>query len=470
MMLDNHENASLETADVETTQFRPEWHFSPKRNWMNDPNGLVFFDGEYHLFFQFNPFGKEWGHMSWGHAISTDLIHWTELPVAIPESDHMVFSGCAVVDWENCSGLGDGIAPPLIALYTAYYEDRLIQSQHLAFSHDRGRTWQAFANNPVIDLGMEHFRDPKVFRHEASAAWIMVVALPREHKVQFYRSANLLDWSLASEFGPAGATGGQWECPDLIEVPIEGSASTRWVLKVDIDKDFLSGGSGAQYFVGCFDGFGFVVDPNEAPVDGDVLDFGPDFYAAVTWSDLPPDQTGPLLLGWLSNHQSGHSYPTHPWRGIQSIPRILSLYWDHGKLRVKQTPVGQSLREAQSLGRFQRVTADSPTSLEIPDNQACVAIDFSEVDWRPSRVRLMDGENEVAALSIQDGSLGFSRSDNDAFEIQGFAVHSTVERLSPVRNLMILVDKSTFELFVDDGELVFSSCLFPSGELAIDWQ
>ena len=207
--------------------YRPVFHYTPRRNWMNDPNGLVYFEGEYHLFYQYNPFGSQWGHMSWGHAVSPDLIHWTELPVAIPENDQMIFSGCAVIDRHNVSGLGDGESPAMLAFFTAFDRETEIQSQHLAYSLDRGRTFVHYKGNPLIDLDLLHFRDPKVFYHAPSAAWVMVVALSRDHKVQFYRSTNLLDWALASEFGPAGSTSGQWECPDLMLVPVEGGTAAR---------------------------------------------------------------------------------------------------------------------------------------------------------------------------------------------------------------------------------------------------
>src|SRR5579872_5698392 len=196
-------------------RYRPRYHFTPRRNWMNDPNGLVYFAGEYHLFFQHNPCGDQWGHMSWGHAVSRDLVTWEELPVAIPETDReMIFSGCLVIDWKNVSGLGGGSEPPFLAFYTGYDAKTDIQRQCLAFSHDRGRTFTFYEGNPLIDLGMAHFRDPKVFYHEDSAAWVMAVSLPREHRIVFYRSRNLLQWTLAGSFGPAGATSGQWECPD----------------------------------------------------------------------------------------------------------------------------------------------------------------------------------------------------------------------------------------------------------------
>ena len=232
---------------------RPRIHFTPVRNFMNDPNGLVFYKGEYHLFYQHNPQGTTWGHMSWGHAVSTDLLHWKHLPVALAEEDGvMIFSGSAVVDHDDTSGLCRPTGQDrscLVAIYTGHGHGR--QTQNLAVSRDRGRTWTKYAGNPVIDLGLKDFRDPKVFWHAATKRWVMVTVLSDQHKVRFFGSPDLKVWTALSDFGPAGATGGVWECPDLFEVPIEHEPGrTRWVLDVDINPGGPAGGSGGQYFVG----------------------------------------------------------------------------------------------------------------------------------------------------------------------------------------------------------------------------
>lgn len=450
--------------------YRPSFHFTPHKNWINDPNGLVYFEGEYHLFYQYNPHGKNWGHMSWGHAVSTDLVHWEELAIAMPEKDYMIFSGSVVVDWDNSSGLGDGNAPPLVALYTAYRQSPERQSQHLAYSHDRGRTWTDHPGNPVIDLDLEHFRDPKVFWHAPSDAWVLVVALAREHKVQIYRSSNLIAWALASEFGPAGSTSGQWECPDLIEVPIEGEQGTAWALKVDVDKDFVCGGSGTQLFAGSFDGFTFTALPGQAP---QTVDFGPDFYAAQSWSDLPEDADGPLWIGWMSNHLTGKDYPTDPWRGAMTVPR--QLYFK---------------RRGESL-----VLAQKPARL-VRDNLPAFAVEGELAGGQRLRMgqagALFLGQ---AAFSVREGSRGalsFSVSgeegsgievvfDFDGREIrlrrgahpdlpaEAFAAASR----SPMpdgENLSFLIvnDRSSVEIFVDDGTSVLTACYFVIGQPRIE--
>ncbi|NEC86213.1 GH32 C-terminal domain-containing protein [Streptomyces sp. SID12501] len=245
-----------------TETYRPQFHFTPEKNWMNDPNGLVYYKGEYHLFYQYNPNGNSWGDMSWGHAVSRDLVHWEELPLALSHDDEeMVFSGSAVVDWKNTTGFGTKKNPPMVAIYTSAYKDGGKQAQSLAYSTDRGRTWTKYQGNPVIDIGSNNFRDPKVQWYAPTKSWLMTVSLSAEHKVQFYSSKNLKDWKLQSEFGPAGATGGVWECPDLFPLAVDGDKNNiKWVLVVNINPGGIAGGSGSQYFIGDFDGKKFTAD------------------------------------------------------------------------------------------------------------------------------------------------------------------------------------------------------------------
>ncbi|WP_340384852.1 GH32 C-terminal domain-containing protein [Streptomyces sp. SS7] len=263
--------------------YRPQFHFTPEKNWMNDPNGLVYYKGEYHLFYQYNPDGTSWGDMSWGHAVSTDLVHWQQLPLALSHDDkEMVFSGSAVVDENNTTGFGTTKNPPLVAIYTSHDKTTGIQSQALAYSTDRGRTWTKYRGNPVIDIGSRDFRDPKVQWYAPTKSWLMTVSLSAEHKVRFYSSKNLKDWTRLSEFGPAGATGGVWECPDLFPLAVDGDTdNVKWVLVVNINPGGIAGGSAAQYFVGDFDGTTFTAEDNgtSAPPAGAVMqDFeGSDF-------------------------------------------------------------------------------------------------------------------------------------------------------------------------------------------------
>ncbi|MFJ9148426.1 glycoside hydrolase family 32 protein [Streptomyces sp. NPDC102270] len=245
-----------------TETYRPQFHYTPQKNWMNDPNGLVYYQGEYHLFYQYNPSGNSWGDMSWGHAVSKDLVHWKELPLALSHDDkEMVFSGSAVVDRNNTTGFGTRENPPMVAIYTSHDKSTGAQAQSLAYSTDRGRTWTKYRGNPVIDIGSKDFRDPKVQWYAPTRSWLMTVSLSAEHKVRFYSSSNLKDWEQLSEFGPAGATGGVWECPDLFPLAVDGDPKKiKWVLVVNINPGGIAGGSGAQYFVGDFDGKKFTAD------------------------------------------------------------------------------------------------------------------------------------------------------------------------------------------------------------------
>ncbi|THA76961.1 glycoside hydrolase family 32 protein [Streptomyces sp. A0642] len=267
--------------------YRPLFHYTPQKNWMNDPNGLVYYRGEYHLFYQYNPNGSSWGDMSWGHAVSTDLVHWKELPLALSHDDEeMVFSGSAVVDWNNTTGFGTKKNPPMVAIYTSHDKGSGTQAQSLAYSNDGGRTFTKYDGNPVIDIGSKEFRDPKVQWYAPTGSWLMTVSLSTEHKVRFYSSKNLKDWDRLSEFGPAGATGGVWECPDLFPLAVDGNKKNiKWVLVVNINPGGIAGGSGAQYFVGDFDGTKFTADDKGSytPPTGTVVqDFEDSGFGAWT--------------------------------------------------------------------------------------------------------------------------------------------------------------------------------------------
>jgi levanase len=242
--------------------YRPQFHFTPAQNWMNDPNGPIFYNGQYHLFYQYNPAGTQWGNISWGHAVSKDLVHWTELPLAIPQdANEFVFSGSVVFDRTNSSGLGTTANPPLVAIYTSAQKATGIQEQALAFSTDGGLTWTKYAGNPVLNLNSHDFRDPHVFWYAPTKRWVMVVALSALHMVSIYTSVDLKSWTHRSDFGPTGATGGVWETPTLFPLNVNGDPRhQKWVLVVGINPGAVAGGSGEQYFVGSFDGKAFTSD------------------------------------------------------------------------------------------------------------------------------------------------------------------------------------------------------------------
>lgn len=308
---------------------RPAFHYAPRANWLSDPNGLVWDTGEWHLFYQYNPEGEGWGHMSWGHAVSRDLVSWEELLTAIPEDDrHLIFSGSAVIDHANSAGFGSGA---MVALYTGASQPghKAVQAQCLASSLDHGRTFTKFAGNPVLDRGMADFRDPNVFWHEPSASWIMIVVLSAENRAVLYRSDDLRAWTELSVISGEGAQGEIWECPLLIELPVEGGG-TRWLFKVDVLRG--APGSGAIYRTGTFDGRRFLPD------DGwQVADWGSEFYAAIAWHEPRDDEERPLWIGWMGNHAYQGQLPDQGWRGAMSLPRRIWLRQQGGSYRLCQS-------------------------------------------------------------------------------------------------------------------------------------
>ncbi|MDP3433505.1 MAG: glycoside hydrolase family 32 protein, partial [Bacteroidota bacterium] len=338
----NSGNKMTATNSIYTEQYRPQFHFTPEANWMNDPNGMVYYEGEYHLFYQYYPDSTVWGPMHWGHAISKDLVHWEHMPVAIyPDSLGWIFSGSAVADLKNTSGLGTAENPPLVAIYT-YHNDKLAksgsktpQSQALAFSTDKGRTWTKYANNPVLESpGIPDFRDPKVFWHNETAKWVMILAV--QDRVHLYSSPNLIRWKFESEFGKGiGAHGGVWECPDLFELKVKGSDQSKWVMLVSINPGGPNGGSGTQYFVGDYDGQHFTASSK----DTSWLDWGRDNYAGVTWADVPKEDGRRLFIGWMSNWNYANLVPTVVWRSAMTVPRELKLEESAGKYLVVSEPV-----------------------------------------------------------------------------------------------------------------------------------
>jgi fructan beta-fructosidase len=311
---------------IEDEAYRPMMHFTPDSGWMNDPNGMVFFDSTYHLFYQYYPDSNVWGPMHWGHAISHDLIIWKEQPVKLfPDSLGYIFSGSAVVDSNNTSGFGSEGNIPLVAIFThhdavkAKMGNRDHENQSLAYSVDNGVTWTKYDNNPVLfSPGLQDFRDPKVFWHPQTKKWIM--ALAAGDRVLLYSSSNLKQWKKESEFGEGiGAHGGVWECPDLfpLEREIEGKMETIWALIVNVNPGAPNGGSGTQYFTGEFDGKTFFPHTSKTKW----LDFGPDNYAGVTWSNTGSQK---VFMGWMSNWLYGQQVPTKRWRSAMTIARHVS--------------------------------------------------------------------------------------------------------------------------------------------------
>jgi fructan beta-fructosidase len=454
--------------------FRPQFHFTPARNWMNDPNGPVYYKGEYHLFYQYNPFGDEWGHMSWGHAVSRDLVHWQHLPVAIPEQNGvMIFSGSIVVDWNDSSGLCQSSSPAdhscLIAVYTGYTGKE--QNQNLAYSNDRGRTWSRYAGNPVIDLHLADFRDPKVFWDKPRQRWVMVTALSPRHKLRFFGSTDLKHWTALSDFGPAGAIGGAWECPDLFRLPVEGApGETRWILSVNVNPGGLAGGSGDQYFVGQFDGTRFI---NENPNSRALwADYGKDFYASTSFSDIPSSDGRRIWMGWLDNWDYAARVPTSPWRGQQSIPRELKLRRTPRGIRLVQEPVTElpALRE-----RHTSITDQSYEGANGLLQSKGVNGDALEIEAKIDAEHAAEFGIKVRKGPVEETLIGIDRSGSILFVDRTRSGNISFDPKFPIRQeapmnlggtgtvkLHIFIDRCSVEVFANDGETVISDLVFPS--------
>jgi fructan beta-fructosidase len=446
-------------------QYRPQVHFSPRHNWTNDPNGLVYFEGEYHLFFQYNPFGDQWGHMSWGHAVSLDLLHWHELPVAIPENqDGMIFTGSVVVDRHNSSGFcADGKAC-LIAIYTVHAQtaNGIRQTQNIAYSRDRGRTWTRHAKNPVLDLQLADFRDPSVSWNDEARRWIMAVSLPKEHKIRFYASADLKTWTLLSDFGPAGDVAGDWECPDLLRIPSESGKSPLWALKVGLNPGALQGGSGEQYFLGSFDGTRFTAS-NEPGAHG-WTNYGKDDYCAISFNGLS-EKEEPVLLGWMNNWEYASKLPTSPWRGQMSLPRRLSLVHDGAGLALRQEPVTAGLRSTMHELPERALTAKSDAqhglSIAAPYE---AQLKFSASEAEPFGVRLYSDATHWTEIGFDTKKKIFyiDRTKSEGIAAPGFAVR-TEAPLSPARpyDLRLIVDRSSVEASAQSGTIAMTDLIFP---------
>ena len=442
---------------------RPAVHFTARRNWLNDPNGLVFLDGEYHLFFQHNPDGADWGSMSWGHAVSADLATWTELPVALRHTGaEAVYSGSVVLDRDNTSGFGTPTGPALVAVHTILDEDTRRQSQTLAWSTDRGRTFTRYGH-PVLDIGSEHFRDPKVFWHRDCERWTMVVARSREHRVALYASSDLRSWRHLSDFGKAGAVGGVWECPDLFRLDVENEpGSSAWVLLVSLYPGSPAGGSGTQYFVGAFDGTAFTA------TEHGWLDHGRDNYAGVTFNDAPDERR--ILIGWMSNWDYAASTPTRPWRGAMTVPRELRLRRVGDRLLLTQQPVLVPHRRTHHVERFE--VADGTTTLPFAGTAYRVELGLRPMDATSCGllVRVGPGQHTRIGYDAARGEVfrDRRRSGTTAFDarfgdVQSVALHRGAS--GPMADgelrLQVVVDTCSVEVFTADGTVCLTDLIFP---------
>jgi fructan beta-fructosidase len=481
----NAERPVADSAPPYREPYRPQFHFSPPAMWMNDPNGMVYFEGEYHLFYQYYPEDMVWGPMHWGHAVSTDLVHWQHLPIALkPDELGYIFSGSAVVDWDDSSGFGVDGKPPLVAIFT-YHDPELAEAggkdheyQGIAYSTDRGRTWTKYAGNPVLPntQRLQDFRDPKVFWHGDTQRWVM--ALSATDHIQFWGSPDLKQWRHLSDFGQGwGAHDGVWECPDLVEMPVEGGTETRWVLIQNLNPGGPQGGSGTQYFVGDFDGVRFTLDDDFVRTlqqEGAVwLDAGRDNYAGVTWSGVPAEDGRTLFIGWMGNWDYAQKVPTHPWRSAMTLPRELVLTrTDAAGYRVHSRPVVelQALRTRTQVIEPVTIQADAEVTLltDVPVMQSEWLLEFELPDSVSYEfgVELGNELGERHRFGYDDtGQLYSDRtaSGDFSFAAEFPGVHRAA-RLSPDRRLSLhlFIDAASVEAFVDGGANVLTDTVFPT--------
>jgi fructan beta-fructosidase len=460
--------------------WRPQFHFSPPQKWMNDPNGMVYLDGEYHLFYQYNPYATVWGPMHWGHAVTTDLVHWHNMPIALfPDAHGTIFSGSAVDDAGNTSGFGSPGQPPLVAIFTydnhfdEYAGQPESQRQGLAYSVDRGRSWAKYAGNPVLaDPDNRDFRDPKVFWYAAGSEWVMTLAV-HDH-VAFYSSKNLRDWRHESDFGEgSGAHGGVWECPDLIEMPVAGSGERKAVLLVSINPGGPNGGSATQYFVGSFDGHRFTPDPSASGNSNSAqwIDYGTDDYAGSTWSGSKPDDQRMLYLGWMSNWQYANQVPTERWRSAMTLPRELRLVATARGLELKSMPVAEltSLRTRQAKLAAQTFTDRVDVTAQAGVHSELLELELSLRTSGAKRVELVfsnaQGQNTTFRVDKVSRRYEVDRSGSGMVDFNPvFSRLQSAPLREPANDIAIhaYVDRSSIELFINGGETTFTVINFPA--------
>ncbi len=412
--------------------FRPAYHHTPEYGWMNDPNGMFYKDGVWHLYYQWNPYGSQWENMTWGHSTSRDLIHWQAEPTAI-EADWLgaIFSGSAVVDKENTAGFGKGA---VIAMYTSAGTS---QTQSIAYSTDGGRTFTKYAGNPVITFNAPDFRDPKVFWHEQTKRWMVVLAAGQE--VQFYSSTNLKEWKYESSFGREyGNHDGVWECPDML------CFGEKWVLLLNINPGGPFGGSATQYFVGQFDGHKFTCE--DEPKETKWMDYGKDHYATVTFHNAPEGRI--VALPWMSNWQYATVVPTKQFRSANGLPRDLGLANANGETILTSTPS----REVTAL-RGQKVKTPTEACEIVVDVKGTMELTLSNAKGEQV-VMNYDAKKQTFAMNrAKSGNVSFS---------EAFPCTTEAPTYGQMKKLHIFIDRSSVEAFDGEGRMAMTNIVFPS--------
>lgn len=444
--------------------FRPVYHHTPVYGWMNDPNGMFYKDGVYHLYFQYNPYGSVWGNMHWGHSTSTDLMHWKfEGCAIVPDAWGAIFSGSCVVDHENTAGFGK---EAVVAFYTSAKSTPWgdIQMQSMAYSLDNGKTFTKYEGNPILTSSEKDFRDPKVFWYAPGKHWVMILAVGQH--MEIYSSVNLKEWKKESEFGAMqGAHGGVWECPDLVEIPVEGTREKKWVLICNLNPGGPFGGSAAQYFVGSFDGKKFV---NESPTQTKWMDWGKDNYATVTWNNAPDGRC--IALGWMSNWQYANNVPTRQYRSANTLARDLTLYREGQELYLKSTPsveVKKARGKKVSIPSFKVSEKHEMVNL-FEEKQGAYEVEIVIQNAGASKIAfcLLNDKGEKVSMYYDLNRKQFvmdrSESGTVDFSKDFPAVTVAPANVDKELTLRLFVDRSSIEAFGEDGKFVMTNLVFPS--------
>ncbi len=442
--------------------YRPAFHFTPQTGWMNDPNGLVYLNGKYHLFYQYYPDDIVWGPMHWGHAVSEDLLHWKHLPIALyPDSLGWIFSGSAVIDKNNTSGFGNNA---MVAIFT-YHNDAIwkqgrknTESQGIAYSLDEGKTWTKFQGNPVLNnSGEQDFRDPKVFWNKTTNRWNMVLAAG--DRIKIFSSPDLKNWRFESDYLPDVADEyGIWECPDLF--PLQSGEVTKWVMIVSQTVNAPNGGTGTRYFIGDFNGKTFTPQGN-----GGWLDYGKDFYAAVTFDNVPGDKR--ILLSWMSNWQYATITPTSVWRSAMTLPRELTMVYEKEQYFIKQQIISQFLSIQKPMHSFKSVKMP----FETVDETLSQAGIYFEVDEKTDTlsVALSNDAGDIFQLTCNGKQviIDKSKSGKTDFSDQFAGQKQTLLLDEPFRNFQLITDQSSVEILINEGRYSLTNQIFPNEKLKI---
>ena len=453
---------SFDMANKES--FRPVYHHTPAYGWMNDPNGMFYKDGLYHLYFQYNPYGSVWGNMHWGHSTSTDLMHWKfEGCAIVPDAWGAIFSGSCVVDHENTAGFGK---EAVVAFYTSAKSTPWgdIQMQSMAYSLDNGKTFTKYEGNPILTSSEKDFRDPKVFWYAPGKHWVMILAVGQH--MEIYSSVNLKEWKKESEFGAMqGAHGGVWECPDLVEIPVEGTREKKWVLICNLNPGGPFGGSAAQYFVGSFDGKMFV---NESPTQTKWMDWGKDNYATVTWNNAPDGRC--IALGWMSNWQYANNVPTRQYRSANTLARDLTLYREGQELYLKSTPsveVKKARGKKVSIPSFKVSEKHEIVNL-FEEKQGAYEVEIVIQNAGASKIAfcLLNDKGEKVSMYYDLNRKQFVMDRSESGTVD-FSKDFPAVTVAPVNvdkelTLRLFVDRSSIEAFGEDGKFVMTNLVFPS--------